>query len=103
VDLYLPTSRETGRPRGFAFIAYAEQAQAADAIRRFDQLELRGRKLNVRQAEDRPQRSPSGPPRTPSRSPFDANPFGGDRRGVPGRRFKTKGSRRGLRGRKRSL
>jgi RNA recognition motif-containing protein len=103
VDVHLPQDRETGRPRGFAFVAFATEAEAMEAIRRFHQTEVRGRKLNVNAADDRPRRTDgSGLP--PIRPPADVErgfqPSGG--RPQP-RRFKTKGSRRGLRGRKRSL
>lgn len=103
VDIHLPTDRETGRPRGFAFVGFATEAEAAEAIRRFDQAEVRGRKLNVNAADDRPRRAPGV--RMPPFSPApDANPFGGGGGRPPAnRRFKSKGSRRGLRGRKRSL
>lgn len=106
VDAYLPSDRETGRPRGFAFVTFGTEAEAAEAIRRFNGREVSGRKLIVNPAEARPPRVPGsfGPPRgaPPSPPPFD--PFGGGGRGgAPGRPFKTKGSRRGLRGRKRSL
>jgi hypothetical protein len=76
---------------------------------------VRGRKLNLNPADDRPRRAPGsgpGPGMLPSRPPLDmgGGGFGGGgglgggaRRGAPDRRFKSKGSRRGLRGRKRSL
>jgi RNA recognition motif-containing protein len=98
VDVHLPTDRETGRPRGFAFVGFATEAQASEAIRRFNQTEMRGRKLSLSVADDRPPRG-DGPRPPASRPPFD--PGGGAHR--PERTFKRKGSRRGLRGRKRSL
>lgn len=99
VDLHLPTDRETGRPRGFAFVEFSTEAQAVEAIRRFNQVEARGRKLTLNMADDRPRRG-DGPRFPASRPPFDP---GGDGTRRPERRFKSKGSRRGLRGRKRSL
>jgi RNA recognition motif-containing protein len=118
VDLHLPADRETGRPRGFAFVEFSTEAEAGEAIRRFNQLEVRGRKLSLNAADDRPRRTgaPGGPggggyggggyggPRMPSLGPPpDPNPFGGGG-GRPGnKQFKSKGSRRGLRRRKRSL
>jgi RNA recognition motif-containing protein len=97
VEVYLPADRETGRPRGFAFVQFASDASAADAIRLFHEREVDGRKLTVNAAEDRPARR-DGPIR------FDPRRSSGDG-GEPGRgkSFKRKGSRRGLRGRKRSL
>jgi RNA recognition motif-containing protein len=99
IEVYLPVDRETGRPRGFAFVQFASEAEAAEAIRLFHDREVDGRKLTVNAAEDRP-------PRRDGPRPFDPNRSGGsgDRSG-PGRgkSFKRKGSRRGLRGRKRSL
>jgi RNA recognition motif-containing protein len=86
VEVYLPTDRETGRPRGFAFVEFATDTHAADAIRLFHDREVDGRRVTVNAAEDRPARR-EGPA-------FTA------RRGAPSKR---KGSRRGLRGRKRSL
>ena len=95
VQVFLPADRETGRPRGFAFVEFASEAEAATAIRIFHDREIEGRRLTVNAAEDRPPR-PTGP------RPFDPQHTraGGDR---PARSFKRKGSRRGLRGRKRSL
>lgn len=108
VDAYLPSDRETGRPRGFAFVTFGTEAEAAEAIRRFNGRDVGGRKLVVNPAEARPPRRDGfGPPRTggppsPS-SDFFGGGGGGDARPARGRSFKTKGSRRGLRARKRSL
>jgi len=117
--------RETGRSRGFAFVEFASEEEAAEAIKRFDGHEVDGRKLRVNTADDRPRGSGGGPPGGPrfgaprgDRPSYGAprpeapwgggfgagagagggnDPFGG------GRTFKNKGSRRGLRARKRSL
>jgi cold-inducible RNA-binding protein len=55
--IYLPLDRETGKPRGFAFIEYSEQSHAQEAIRRFNSQMFKGRPLAVNEArakEDRP-------------------------------------------------
>lgn len=104
MDAYLPADRETGRPRGFAFITFSTEAEAAEAIRRFNGREVSGRKLVVNPAEARPPRRSdgSGLPRTATLPPRPEL-FGGSTRESRSRPFKTKGSRRGLRARKRSL
>lgn len=59
----MPVDRETGRPRGFAFVEFAERPQAEQAIQRFDAQPFQGRNLAVSEArarEDRPPRPPSG-------------------------------------------
>jgi len=105
VRVRLGMDRVTGRPRGFAFAQFTVSARAADAIRRFDAFELRGRRLRVNDADDKP------PPRAPRPSSalaapppevFDFEGFSGG--GGDGRPFRRSGgSRRGLRARKRSL
>ena len=108
--------RATGRPRGFAFAQFGSDVLAADAVRRFDGAELRGRRMRVNDADDKP------PPRAPrpagpdgvrgsappgayaARAPMEFVPppedgIGGDFKGFR----KGGGSRRGLRARKRSL
>jgi RNA recognition motif-containing protein len=53
-DVFLPMDRESGRPRGFAFVEFASDEDAAKAIERFNGHELGGRALRVNAAEDRP-------------------------------------------------
>jgi len=47
------TDRETGRPRGFAFVEMGESDAAKDAIRALDGTDFGGRSLKVNEAEDR--------------------------------------------------
>ena len=98
--------RATGKARGFAFAQFSSDAAAADAVRRFDGSEVRGRRIRVNDADDKP---PARGPRPPhldgaptfSRAPLEMAPPPPDE---PFREFrKGGGSRRGLRGRKRSL
>src|SRR5262249_59045067 len=100
-----PTAREAGRPRGFALVEVATGAEAEGAVRRFGQLELSGRRLRINAAEDRPPRRGDEPrlPRAGGGPPPDTSGFGGGGRAFEGRRFKSKGSRRGLRRRKRGF
>src|SRR3954465_15101980 len=61
-QIVLPVDRETGRPRGFAFVDYADRAGAEAAISRFDQQPFKGRPLAVSEARPREER-PAGAPR----------------------------------------
>jgi RNA recognition motif-containing protein len=47
------TDRETGRPRGFAFIEMSEASAADDAIRALDGTDMGGRSVRVNEAQDR--------------------------------------------------
>jgi RNA recognition motif-containing protein len=47
------TDRETGRPRGFAFVEMEDASAAADAIRALDGSDLGGRNIKVNEAQDR--------------------------------------------------
>ena len=103
VRVRLGTDRVTGKPRGFAFAQFTDAARAADAIRRFDAYELRGRRLRVNDADDKPPARaprPAGPSASPSPPSF-AEDGGYGAEPPPFRR--NGGSRRGLRARKRSL
>jgi len=60
-SVVLPVDRDTGRPRGFAFVDYADRAVAEEAIRKFDQQPFKGRCLAVSEARPREERGPGGP------------------------------------------
>jgi RNA recognition motif-containing protein len=55
----LPTDRETGRPRGFAFVEM-NQEDAARAIQNLNGKDLGGRALRVNPAEDKPRAGGGG-------------------------------------------
>ena len=57
----LPTDRETGRPRGFAFIEFIERADAEEAIRRLHNQAFQGRPLAVNEARAREGRPTPAP------------------------------------------
>ena len=60
-QVVLPVDRETGRPRGFAFVEFADRAQAEQAIQKFNGQVFNGRPLAVSEARAREDRGPSGP------------------------------------------
>ena len=74
-QVVLPLDRETGRPRGFAFVDYTDRAMAEEAIRRFNQQPFKGRPLAVSEARPREERGPGGP---------RPGGFSGPRPGAPG-------------------
>ena len=47
------TDRETGRPRGFAFVEMSSNAEAQDAMRAMDGKDFAGRNLKVNEAKAR--------------------------------------------------
>lgn len=132
-DVFLPTDRESGRPRGFAFVEYASEEDAAKAIEKFNGYQFSGRALRVNAAEDRPRGAGGGggfKPRGFSGGAGGGGGYGGggggysggggygggggDFGGGGGGDFgggggygggggKSKGSRRNIRGKKRSL
>ena len=62
-QVVLPVDRETGRPRGFAFVEFAERSHAEQAIQKFNGQAFNGRPLAVSEARAREDRGPGGPPR----------------------------------------
>jgi cold-inducible RNA-binding protein len=62
-QVVLPVDRETGRPRGFAFVEFLDRAHAEQAIQRFNGQVFNGRPLAVSEARAREDRGPGGPPR----------------------------------------
>jgi RNA recognition motif-containing protein len=57
----MPVDRETGRPRGFAFVEFAERAVAEEVIKKFDAQPFQGRPLAVSEARAREDRGPRPP------------------------------------------
>ncbi|MDX2097096.1 MAG: RNA-binding protein [Leptolyngbyaceae cyanobacterium bins.59] len=55
----LPTDRETGRVRGFAFVEMTTDAEEASAIEALDGAEWMGRDLKVNKAKPREERGSS--------------------------------------------
>ncbi len=53
----LPTDRETGRMRGFAFVEMGTEAEEASAIEALDGAEWMGRDLKVNKAKPRESRN----------------------------------------------
>jgi RNA recognition motif-containing protein len=52
-EVKIVTDRETGRPRGFAFVSMADGEGARQAIAQLDGSMVDGRSLRVNEAEDR--------------------------------------------------
>lgn len=106
-QIVLPVDRETGRPRGFAFVDYTERNVAEEAIRRFNQQPFKGRPLAVSEARPREERPPGprpggfggprpgGPPSGPGGGGFGPRPGGFSPRpsdgGAPGSRNRNFG------------
>jgi RNA recognition motif-containing protein len=84
-QVVLPVDRETGRPRGFAFVEFQDRAHAERAIQQFNGQVFNGRPLAVSEARAREDRGPGGgsgprpggfgprPPAFGSPRPFDPN------------------------------
>ena len=51
------TDRDTGQPRGFAFVELADDGEAAKAITELNGKELDGRALKVNESYPKPERS----------------------------------------------
>ena len=56
-QVVLPVDRETGRPRGFAFVEMSTDEEAAKAINELNDFQLGGRGLTVNEARPKPERS----------------------------------------------
>ena len=75
--VFLPVDRETGRPRGFAFVEFPDKAQADAAVAQLNSQPFKGRTLSVsaaRAREDPPAGGPGGggfsrPPGGPTGGP----------------------------------
>ncbi|MBV8882945.1 MAG: RNA-binding protein [Chroococcidiopsidaceae cyanobacterium CP_BM_RX_35] len=56
----VPTDRETGQPRGFAFVEMGAETEETAAIEALDGAEWMGRNLKVNKAKPREDRGSSG-------------------------------------------
>lgn len=59
-DVYVPTDRDSGRPRGFAFVTMGSQDAMEAAIKGADGMEFQGRDLRVNEARPREDRGGGG-------------------------------------------
>ena len=59
LEIVRPTDRESGKPRGFAFVTFASPEAGMKAMETVNELTLDGRKLR---ADEAAERAPSGPP-----------------------------------------
>lgn len=81
----MPVDRETGRPRGFAFVEFADREVADQVIQKFNAQPFQGRNLAVSEARAREDRPPG--PRPPGGGfggPRPGGGFGGPRPGGGG-------------------
>jgi len=76
LDAKVPTDRETGKPRGFAFVEFEDDTGVQRAVSQLNGQDMKGRPLRVNEAEDRP-------PRAPGSAPGPRPSFGGPRPGGP--------------------
>ena len=89
--VFLPVDRDTGKRRGFAFIEFSDEAKAAEAMRRFNEQQFKGRPLALSEARAREARPAMGAPMK-ARAPrlpdaFDQGPGLGE----PGPRRERRG------------
>ncbi|HJQ23099.1 MAG TPA: hypothetical protein VKA60_04225 [Blastocatellia bacterium] len=61
----LAMDRESGRPRGFAFVEFNERSQAEEAARRFNNHSFKGRTITVNEARARDDRARTSAPSRP--------------------------------------
>ena len=59
-DVHLPLDRDTGRPRGFAFVTMSSKEEMIAAIKGMDGADLMGRDLRVNEAQPREDRGGGG-------------------------------------------
>ena len=84
----MPVDRETGRPRGFAFVELADRALGEQVIQKFDAQPFQGRNLAVSEArarEDRPPPRPAGDGYGGGGGGYGSRPSGGFSSGSGGR------------------
>jgi cold-inducible RNA-binding protein len=93
-EVSLVMDRETGRPRGFAFVTMGSKEAMEAAIRGLDGKDFGGRNLTVNEARPREER-PSFGGGGGERRGGGGGGYGGDRRGGGGGGYGGGGDRRG--------
>jgi RNA recognition motif-containing protein len=91
--------RDTGRPRGFAFIEMNTDAEATQAISMLNGRDLQGRPLTVREAEERAPRREGGSFGASAGGGYGGGGGGGGGGGYGGGGDRDRGSRGGGRNR----
>jgi len=81
VEIKVVSDRDTGRPRGFCFVEFATDEEAAAVIAEFNGIEIDGRKIVVNEANDKPKSTHGG-----GRRDYDAGNGGQREREGRGRR-----------------
>jgi cold-inducible RNA-binding protein len=79
-EVSMPTDRETGQPRGFAFVTMGSSSAADTAIAQLNGSMLDGRSLKVNEAQERQPRGGGG-------GGGGGGGYGGGGRGGGGRRY----------------
>lgn len=72
----IPTDRDTGKPRGFAFVEFEDRDQAEEASRQLNNKLLKGRAITINEARAKESRYNAGPGRRPG---YPMKPAGVDR------------------------
>ncbi len=84
-EVHMPDDRETGRPRGFAFVTMDSKSAMVNAIKALDGTELDGRDLKVNEAKPREDRGGGGGHRRGGGGGHRGGGGGGHRGGGGGR------------------
>ncbi len=101
LSVRIPTDRETGKPRGFAFVEFSDASQAEEGVRRFNQQLFKGRPLVINEA--RPREEGAGPrPRASAPSDWSGTLTPTERPPRPGQPTRTFGPDAPPRGKRKS-
>jgi cold-inducible RNA-binding protein len=98
VSVTLPADRDSGRPRGFAFVEMSTGQAASSALEKLNGFQLHGRAIRIDHATEKPARTFGS-----GGGGYGGGAPGAGRAFAPPPRSRPKGSRRNLRARKRSL